>query len=498
MYQLLIIRSTSETLGYEVVFNASKASGANTDGEGIVYFQNVAMLDDGTQGQSDFRGQTGRVNLSKEVTGAVLDENDADEPYKDQTIVSYTIHVANDETNPKTGDFEVYDDLPNGLMPYGFKNVSGTEVNNFDELVKLTNGGAVLKDENGRDVTITYVANHFRLSWTIPNADGKFTSENICYHAQVQQSKISDLNGESITLTNKATSGKTEASTDIKVKGNGIKIEKLVKDDQTNEWVKSIKVKPGATYTYKLVIHNPNHISATVKDVKDILPYAGSSKGLPISYWDSKTVSVDEQGGFCTNAADTNDWRYPYKVQNGIILFPDININENQEVLEQTVELTWPNSDALAEWYGKTLTEPTYSSSKNFFRADGMEDHVEHSPDVEKKYYLQKSVVALNYGNGNSISGKTTFNKDQLQYVEYGVIFANTGKSILHLSQLTDLLPEELEYYGIVNGDYNQGKYPSNAQSIDSLIHQMSNSDYSNFYGSSGVPVGKIRGRNAR
>ncbi|WP_135358225.1 hypothetical protein [Anaerolactibacter massiliensis] len=472
---------TTETLGYEVVFNASKASGANTDGEGNVYFENVATLDDGTQGQSGFRGQTGRVTLSKEVTDAVLDENHADEPYEDQTIVSYTIHVKNDETNPKTGDIEVYDDLPNGLMPYGFKNDSGTEVNNFDDLVKLANDGAVLKDEKGRKVTITYAADHFRLSWTISNADGKFKSADICYRAQVQQSKISDLNGETITLTNKATSGKTEASKDIKVKGNEIKIEKFVKDDQTNEWVKNIKVKPGATYTYKLVIHNPNHVDAVVKNVSDVLPYAGSSKGLPKSYWNDKTVFVDKEGGFCTNAV-TGDWRYPYQVSDGEIHFPDINIKTDMDILEQTVKLTWPDSDALAEWYGKTLTEPNYSSSKNFFRADGMEDHVEHRPDIEKKYYLQKSVVALNYGNGKCISGKTTFSKDQLQYVEYGVIFANTGKSILHLSQLTDLLPEELNYYGIVNGDYNKGSDPKNTQSIDSLIYQQQSIGGSSFY----------------
>lgn len=451
---------TTETLGYEVVFNALKASGANTDGEGNVYFQNVAMLDDGTQGQSDFRGQTGRVNLSKEVTDAVLDGNHADEPYEDQTIVSYTINVANDVTNPKTGDFEVYDDLPNGLMPYGFKKDSVTEVNNYDDLVKLANDGAVLEDEKGRKVTITYAADHFRLSWTIPNADGKFTSEKICYHAQVQQSKISNLNGETITLTNKATSGKTEASKDIKVKGNGIKIEKFVKDDQTDKWVKNIKVKPGATYTYKLVIHNLNHISATVRGVEDILPYAGSSKGLPKSYWNDKTVSVDREGGFCTNAV-TGDSRYPYQVSDGRILFPDININKDQKALEQIVKLTWPDSDALAEWYEKTKTEPWDSSSKNFLYADGMEDNVEHKPDVEKKYYLQKSVIALNYGDEGPISGKTSFKQDKLQFVEYGVVFANTGKSSLHLTELTDILPTELDYYKITDTDWNKGAKPS-------------------------------------
>jgi uncharacterized repeat protein (TIGR01451 family) len=448
---------TTETLGYEVVFNASKASGANTDGEGIVYFQNVATLDDGTQGQSGFRGQTGKVNLSKEVTDAVLNGKHADEPYEDQTIVSYTIHVKNDETNPKTGDIEVYDDLPNGLMPYGFNN-SGTEVNNFDELVTLAKGGTVLKDEDGRDVTITYVADHFRLSWTISNTDGKFKSADICYHAQVQQSKISDFNGETITLTNKATSGKTEASKDIKVKGNGIKIEKFVKDDQTNEWVKNIKVKPGATYTYKLVIHNPNHVDAVVKNVSDVLPYA--SKGLPKSYWNSQTVVVNNSGDFITHAVDTK-YPYPYEINDGSILFRDVHVSNTQDDLTQTITLKWPDSEALSEWYGKTKTEPWYSSSENILYADGMEDHVEHKPDVEKKYYLQKSVIALNYGDEGPISGKTSFKQDKLQFVEYGVVFANTGKSSLHLTELTDILPAELDYYKITDTDWNKGAKPS-------------------------------------
>lgn len=450
--------NTTKTLGYEVVFNASKASGANTDGEGNVYFQNVATLDDGTQGQSGFRGQTGKVNLSKEVTDAVLNGNHAGQPYEDQTIVSYTIHVKNDETNPKTGDIEVYDDLPNGLMPYGFKNDSGTEVNKFDDLVKLAKDGAVLKDKAGNKVTITYPADHFRLSWTISNADGKFKSADICYQAQVQQSKISDLNGETITLTNKATSGKTEASTDIKVKGNGIKIEKFVKDDQTNEWVKNIKVKPGATYTYKLVIHNPNHVDTVVKNVSDVLPYA--SKGLPKSYWNSQTVVVNNSGDFITHAVDTQ-YPYPYEINDGSILFRDVHVSNTQDDLTQTITLKWPDSEALSEWYGKTKTEPWYSSSENILYADGMEDHVEHKPDVEKKYYLQKSVIALNYGDEGPISGKTSFKQDKLKFVEYGVVFANTGKSSLHLTELTDILPAELDYYTITDTDWNKGAKPS-------------------------------------
>ena len=461
---------TTEPLGYEVVFNASKASGANTDSEGNVSFQNVAKLDDGTQGESGFKGQTGKVTLSKDVTGAVRDGNKADEPYEDQTIVSYKIHVANDETNPKTGNFFVYDDLPCGLMPYGLKKADDTEVNNFDDLVSLAGSQTVLKDENGRDVTITYAADHFRLSWTISNPDGKFESADIGYRAQIQQSKIPDLNGETVTLTNKASSGNTSVSKDIHVKGNGISIEKWVRNDATGEWVKSIKVKPNTSYTYKLIINNPNHVTAVIKNIQDVLPYADKALVLNRGYWEKdKTVTADLEGDFVKRAVDKY-YPYPYTINGGVILFSNVQIYSSDDKLTQTVTLKWPDSDALSDWYARTSTDPGYSSSKNRFIADGMEEHVYHQPVTEKKYYLQKSVIALNYGNGSTTYGKEYFSKDKLKFVEYGIVFANTGNDPLHLNQLTDVLPDDLNFYGVTASDVsNNGKYPVNTTEINSL-----------------------------
>lgn len=459
--------NTAEEFGYEVVYNAAKVSNPNGD---KVYYTNVAKLDDGTQGESGFQGQTGKVNLSKEVTGAVKDGNTVNEPYEDQTIVSYTIHVANDETNPKTGDFVVYDDLPSGLMPYGLKKADGTEVNNFDELVRLAGSQEALKDEKGRDVTITYAADHFRLSWTISNPEGKFTNADIGYRAQVQQSKIPDLNGETVTLTNKASSGNTSVSKDIHIKGNGISIEKWVRDDATGEWVKSIKVKPNTSYTYKLIINNPKHVNAVIKNIQDVLPYAEKPSVLNRGYWEKdKTVSADLKGDFVNRAVDKY-YPYPYTINGGVILFSNVQIYSTDDKLTQTVTLKWPDSDALSDWYARTSTDPGNSLAKNQFLADGMEDHVDHQPVTEKKYYLQKSVIALNYGNDSTTYGKEYFSKDKLKFVEYGIVFANTGNDPLHLNQLTDLLPDALNFFGITASDIsNNGKYPVKTTEIDSL-----------------------------
>ncbi len=178
---------TSEELGYEVVFNASKVSNPNG---GEVYYQNIAKLDDGTQDESGFRGQMGNVSLSKDVTSAELGgKMVTEEPYDDKTIVSYKITVTNDKDNPAAGDIIVNDDLPAGLMPYGLKDNYGQEVTDFNKLVQFANGSTILKDEAGREVKISYPAsdgsNHFRLTWTISNVDESFESTDINYRAQV-------------------------------------------------------------------------------------------------------------------------------------------------------------------------------------------------------------------------------------------------------------------------------------------------------------------------
>lgn len=286
-----------------------------------------------------------------------------------------------------------------------------------------------------------------------------------------------------VTLTNEATSGNASASKDIHVKGNGISIEKLVKDDTTGEWVKSIKVKPGTSYTYQLIIYNPNHVDAIVKNIKDALPFAGNAKVLNKGYWvKDQTITVDPNGDFIKRAVNEN-YPYPYTINTGEILFPNVKISSTDEKLIQTVTLKWPDADALAEWDAVTSTNPGYSSSKNQFFADGMEDHVDHQPDTEKEYYLQKSVVALNYGNGNTTNGKEYFSKDELKFVEYGIVFANTGKSSLHLNQLTDILPDELEFYGVVSSDYNKGNYPPLQKStkIENLAYQDKETGNTNF-----------------
>lgn len=466
--------NTAEEFGYEVVFNAAKVSNLNGD---KVYYTNVAKLDDGTQGESGFSGQMGAISLSKDVTAAELNGKSVSEPYDDNTIVSYQIHVENDKDNPAAGDIIVNDDLPAGLMPYGLKDANGAEVTDFDQLAQYAEKSAVLKDEAGRDVIISYPETagikHFRLTWTFSNSDGKFDKIDITYRAQVKKDHISNMNGETVTLTNTASSRNKSVSKDIKVKGNGISIVKRVRDDATGEWVKSIKVKPNTSYTYELIIHNPNKVNAVIKNIKDVLPFAGNASVLNKGYWvKGKTVTADSNGDFLTHAVDKNNYPYPYEINTGEILFSNVQIKSNEDKLVQEITLTWPDEDALADWYAKTSTNPGYSSSKNQFLADGMEDHVDHQPDTEKKYYLQKSVVALNYGNGSTTNGKEYFSKDKLEFVEYGVVFVNTGKSPLHLNQLTDILPKELEFYGLTPSEYdNRGKYPSNGQQI-SLAYQ--------------------------
>jgi uncharacterized repeat protein (TIGR01451 family) len=447
--------NSSESFGYEVKYNAQKVSESGNDGsifnaDGTVTYRNVASIDDGTSGSSEFKGKTGKVDLTKEVTKAESEEGTtADQPYPDNTIVTYQIHVNNDESNPRKSDIVVKDELPAGLVPYGLKK-EGKVINDYDTLYNLAKQNAVMEDEAGQSVMLSFENNQFQLTWTLQNKDGKFISADINYRAKILASKISNAVGQTITLTNKATSGGTTAEKSINVKGNGLTINKLVYDETSGEWVKDIKITPGGTYTYKLQITNPSNQTVVATNLVDKLPSA--SIGLSGSYWNQDTVNVDPNGDFINNRRDINQ---KVQIYNSEIHFPDVEIGGNQ-TLTQEVTLKWPDDvTALSQWYSKKDEEP--GSSQNIFSMDTIKAPVDHHLDLEKAYYLQKSVIALNYGQDKTTSGKVFFDKNNLQYVEYGVLFANTGKTNLHLSQLTDVIPDGLEYYGIAALDQNKG-----------------------------------------
>ena len=470
---------------YNIVLTAtydeSKVVGTVND-DGNIQYTNYVNVNN-TQSHTDITVAVGKVDLDKYVSGASYHGSAATQPYSDETEVTYTIHVTNDSANPYTHDIVVTDVMPRGLVPMGLT-VEGTTYNSWQDYVNRWGWyekDATISDGNGgtQNVKVIQINNGLKLTWTIPNPDdygNRVTERYITYKALVKTDELVNQSTGLQELENTVTAVGREDKEIIVVDVKGVEISKKIVGPN-GELLDTIQIGPGSVVTYELTIENPNHLNTTVTGITDYLPHGGGTSVFPLSYWQfGTTVVVDEtttgKNEFHLNATpyannDANYGRTYWFDTEHFLHFGDINITSSQERLVQRITLTYPDDPAVLHamfvgtaWSGR--------QQKNRYKIDGMNPvEVDHTEVLNKKFYVQKSVIGLSAYKGYNyvaISSKDLFNQSDVEYVTYTVMVVNNGTGPIHINSLSDILPTELQFKGLAASDYNAGTnvYDSN------------------------------------
>ena len=465
--------------GYEVVFNAGKVgeSGA-TVSNGVVTYDNVATTTTGDNDHEQFQGKTGEVGIEKYWDAAELEGTPVtQQPFEDATIVTYKVKVTNDADNPYNYAFDVTDAVPAGLFPMDFYQSDGTTaITSNAELaayLQTGEGGHVNKLKaaklNGEDVQVRFNNNGIEIVWTVAN------SPVIKYKTYTYRCKVitDDLNmaaeGTKILRNTVKTMGKEDYE-EIEVHVHGVTPKKEILDG--NNRVEDIGVGPGETTTYILTIENEGGKQKVLTDVKDFFPYGGQ---ITTSYWVlGETVFVEtadsQYNQFVANVTGTNSNKY--WMNSGNLNFDTITVPEGTTSLQQKVSLKWPED---VDKFRSFWTDQWNRKSKNQFYINQTYDEVDHHEKTDKKYYMQKSVLALSDrtdpNNPVKLTSKDLFRVNSATHVYYMLAFLNTGTGTLHINELKDILPPELEFVGMTGSDYSAGAWDySNVGSVTKPI----------------------------
>ena len=252
-----------------------------------------------------------------------------------------------------------------------------------------------------------------------------------------------------------------------------------VGDEETES--KSSSIGAGDSVTYRLTIESTTDYVATVtgNEMGDVLPlsipdYRWNKDNVEITYSGFESVS-DESGDawVITDAAGSTN-------QQTIKWDDDFTIRFNEPAYIW-VTLTFPVETQWEQYvnaYGSTVLT-------NTFRVDGptnLSESITHVLKMDTEVVLQKGVYAtgsisdndgtyyprLNLSiNVNSRSQYPNSTSDKA-FVAYYVVLYNDGDSNLYLTDMTDVMPEGFEFYGLATsrGSTQAVAGRLNAQSI--------------------------------
>ena len=517
----IVVKKTEDGIAansnYSIILSAtydeSKVRG-NLDANGNVKYTNTVEINK-SQDHTDITVAVGKIDVDKYVSGAVnSDGTAATSPFSDETVVTYTIHVTNDATNPYKHDIVVTDTMPRGLVPVGLT-VNGTTYTSWQDFVNAfgwEEQTATISDGSGSPLTtrIKQENNGLKMTWTIPNSEeNPITSATITYQAVVKTDElVNPMSGVQVIENTVKIPGREDKEI-ILVDVKGVEISKKIVG-ANGELLDTIEISPGSRVTYELTIENPEHLNTTVTGITDYLPQGGPDSVFPPSYWQlGINVFVDETTdgknqfvlnaapNYNTDAADPGFGKSYWFDSNHYLRFGDIDITSAQDRFVQRITLVYPDdATVLHSMFADTTSWGR--QQKNIYSVDGLDPvDVDHTELSNKKYYVQKSVIALskdltyNYISRNS---KDLFSIGDVSDVFYTVVVANTGTGTLHINSLTDLLPAELEFAGIAANDYNAGTHSYNDRSITTIDHY-SNANYvlpTGYTGLGGVSVTAI------
>ncbi|MGN0352867.1 MAG: isopeptide-forming domain-containing fimbrial protein [Roseburia sp.] len=363
---------------------------------------------------------------------------DTNEVYPDGTIFDYTIFVKNDEENPsQKDDLKIRDEMPAGMLPYGYDLIQYNEKDSSEEEVswedfsdgKLDVWNYKYKTEiDGRWAEVSRKWDgSIVLTWKIGSLEA---GEEIEIHYKAQISVSEDEIGK-IEFTNTVYVGAISKS--VTVYGGepvgDIYIEKSF--DGNTLW-----------YGCELTEEQKNITFTLTGEDKD---------GNAIS----QTVKLSE----FNNAKGNGRWHHVFQnLSPGTYTITEENASIPGKVLTTSYKVDGNSvANCITDSTEKSGVEVTVKDGKTTEVQINNEYGTGSSVDLQKSVWAIKQAttkgnIYYSYEEWSNWFDKEGFpieDADVTNYVIYNMTVINTGSNDIHLEVLEDELPEQLEYVGI-------------------------------------------------
>ena len=415
--------------------------------------ENTATIPDGSS--NNIIGVDYPIKLLKTV------DKDTSEAYASGTVFTYKVVVSNDLENPSVGkDLVLEDQLPEGLLPYGYdliqtnKSTNETQTIKWEDFVGGTYDTTTYSYTTTIDGIVTNVENvsgKVKLSWNVGElaAGGSY---EISYQAQMTLTEEQIESGRSYKFTNVATVD--GITSEITVTG-GVKVGSLKISKQFLKYIGD-RVYKGGRYKDTDPQMNVEFVLSGVDPKGNQIVFEDGSTELSVKVKDF-TVHSNEVT-FIYEFDKLPVGTYTLQEKNyeldGHTVYPNIGVTYNGEntyfgdtaVFEigENVQTTiWDNNCCYTD-LTVNLQKSVFEIAQETTNADGSKTWTS-LPDK----YLFSTDISDNVKN----------------YVVYNITVSATGYGTLQMPEgIVDKLPSGMKYVGI----YNKADYTNSSNFVSS------------------------------